>query len=296
MGIGSLRTLVLFLFFIPSWLQGANQILFEGYYKINSGGQHVGYYIQRYEQDPQRKEFISTYFLRTNKAGGNISESLKAHATYKLEPIKYQYTSLQNKTAKTIDANVRQGKRGQSILQVHVNENGRPRVYEKKMRKGTFLSTFLVYLLLQGEKGIQKGVSYRFQAVAEEDGRVFPGNVEIPSEIKEKGMNLYKVVYNFKRSEFVNLINAKGESLKTFSPVLKLSAELVKKPIEATKGINFNEKNLKLLFGNVPAGNIHQLIQSSGSSLPVSRPPSSKKGTQKKGIKNNKALGFENTK
>src|SRR5690606_1860603 len=86
--------------------------LFEGYYKITMQGNHVGYYIQRYEIDPKKKEFISTYFLRTNKLGGNISESLRAYSTEKLNPIKYHYTSLQGTASKTIDAHANKNKRG----------------------------------------------------------------------------------------------------------------------------------------------------------------------------------------
>ena len=57
------------------------QILFDGYYKLLSGGIHVGYVIQRYQYDPKLKQFISTYYLKTGALAGNITESLKAYAT-----------------------------------------------------------------------------------------------------------------------------------------------------------------------------------------------------------------------
>lgn len=252
---------VLLLVFAAPNLSAKTKTLFEGYYKITSSGKHVGYYIQRYELEPKKKQFISTYFLRTNQEGGNISESLKAYSTDKLNPIKYQYTSLQGKFAKTIDANVRKDKRGNDVLQVKINENGKLRVSEKRLKKGTFFSTFLIYLLLQGEKGITPGVKYNFQAVAEEDGKVFPGDVYIDSEQKKLGLDTYKILYTFKRTQFVNFINGQGESLISISPALALSADLVVNQSEATQGMPINTKNISLLFGQVPQGTRNALAQ-----------------------------------
>ncbi len=236
-----------------------NKKLFEGYYKITKESQHVGYYIQRYELDTVKKQFISTYFLRTNQLGGNISESLKAYSTETLLPLKYQYTSLQGSSSKTIDANVRKDKRGHDVLQVKVNEDGKLRVFEQKMEKGTFLSTFLIYLLLQGEKGIKPGIKYEFKAIAEEDGKPYSGDVFIDSEQKALGLDAFKILYTFKKTQFVNFINAAGEALITVSPALQLSAELVADTKIATKDMIFNEKSLSLLFGNIPEGKTHQL-------------------------------------
>ena len=251
--------LVLFIFLTPVYTLASNKTLFEGYYKILSGPNHVGYYIQRYELDPKRKEFISTYFLKTNEQGGNITESLKAISTQNLNPVSYQYTSLQGSVAKTIDANMREGKKQEPILQVKVNENGKLRVYEKRISKGTFFSTFLIYLLLQGEKGISPGTKYNFHAIAEEDGQVFPGEVYVDSRTKTMGLDTFKVLYTFKRTQFVNFIDDDGESLVSISPALNISAEMVINSGDAIKGMNFSEKSIKLLFGNIPAGNINAL-------------------------------------
>lgn len=253
-----LWTLVLIVF-SHSISSAQTKKLFEGYYKISSGPTHVGYFIQRYELDTKRKEFISTYFLRTSEAHGNNTESLKAYATEKLTPIKYQYTSLQGAQSKTIDANLRKNKKDEELLQVRINENGKPRVFEQKIQRGTFLSTFLIYLLLQGEKGVQTGVKYQFTAIAEEDGKPYPGDVYIASEEKIAGQNTYKILYNFKRAQFVNFINDKGDALRTVSPALDLTAELVPTKELAIQNMNFNEKSLALLFGNVPDGKTHRL-------------------------------------
>ena len=238
----------------PTLSLGQNKTLFEGYYSILTNGTHVGYYIQRYELDPKKKEFISTSFLRTNALGGNISESLKAYATETLKPIRYQYTSLQAKEAKTIDANVRKNKRGDNVLQLKTSDNGKLIVSEKPLKDGVFFSTFLIYLLLQGEKGIKPGVKYEFNAIAEEDGKVYPGEVFIKSEEVKMGVNTFKTLYTFKKTQFVNFINDVGESIISISPALGIEARLVADPKVATANMTVNNKSLSLLFGNFPRG------------------------------------------
>ena len=260
---------LIFTLLSPLLVMGQNKVLFEGYYSVLANSTHVGYYIQRYELDPKKKEFISTSFLRTNAVGGNISESLKAYASETLKPLRYQYTSLQGKEAKTIDANVRKNKRGQDVLQLKTSENGKLIVSEKPLKEGVFFSTFLIYLLLQGEKGIKPGVKYEFSAIAEEDGKAYPGEVFIKSEEVKLGVNTFKTLYTFKKSQFVNFINDVGESIISISPALGIEARLVADPKTATANMTVNNKSLSLLFGNMPKGienKVYKVAQETPSS------------------------------
>ena len=84
-------TFVLVLLWVPTTQA---KILFEGFFKIEAQGQHIGYYIQRYELDPKKKQFISTYFLRTNPQGGSISESLKFLTSHCRPDLEYVTDSL----------------------------------------------------------------------------------------------------------------------------------------------------------------------------------------------------------
>lgn len=261
---------VLCLLIAPSSSWASKKILFEGYYKVLLQAQHVGYYIQRYEIDSKKKQFISTHFLRTNKKGGDIRESLQATATQSLNPIAYQYTSLQGKKATTIDGKVTKGK-----MVLKITENGRLRVTERKVQPGVFFSTFLIYLVLQGKQGVQPGVKYDFKAIAEEDGKTYPGNIFIEKEEKYNNAITYKSLYTFKKSQFINYINSKGESLKSFNPALALSAELVGNPTLATQSHIVNENNLKLLFGNLPTGSVNELAKK-----PTTPTPKKTKGNE----------------
>ena len=247
-------SLVLTVLFYHSSVFAKNKVIFEGFYKITLHQAHVGYYIQRYELDSARKQFISTYFLRTNKAGGNVAESLIAHSTEKFGPVKYKYTLLQGKQAITIDAGVVRSRTNRPFLNVTKTQGGKKKVFRNEIKKGTFFSTFLMYLILQSKKGVTVGEKYDFKAVAEEDGKIYPGEVFVEKEEKFKGFNTYKILNTFKDTQFINFVNKNGESLKSFSPARGLSAELVADPSKATAGLAVSDTSLKLIFGDVPQG------------------------------------------
>ena len=251
-------TLVLFcgLFMGAFRVYGKPNLLFEGFYKISSKNNHIGYYIQRYSLDAAQKMFVSTYFLHTVEKGKSLSESLKAYSTQGLKPIKYQYTLLQGQKSKTIDAFVQKQKTGRSVLSMEVSESGRkkPRVMIKPMKEEAFFSTFAIYLLLKNPVGIKVGENFPFFAIAEELGASFPGSVFVQGEERFKNFPVYKIIYKFHNTQFVNLVNQKGESLLTISPVASIKAELVKNPKEAIGDYSFNQKSLNLLFGDIPKG------------------------------------------
>ncbi len=138
--------------------------------KFFSNDQHIGYVVSRYEFDSKKKQFISTYFLKTGKGPSEITESLKAVADEALVPISYEYTTLAGKESKLIDAQFKAG-----TISAVVKSNGKVQRIEKKIPKGTFLSTFLVYIMLKSDKGLRPETNYEYQAIAEEDASIQKG-------------------------------------------------------------------------------------------------------------------------
>lgn len=225
--------------------------LFEGYAKILLAGKHVGFIVQRYEFDSKKKEFKATYYLRTTAAGGNITESLSAKSNAKLNPISYSFTELVNDHAKLIDASFK----GDSMTIVK-KEGGGSTTTTKKIPKGSFLSSFLVYLMLQGKEGIKPGVKYSYQAIAEEDAAVYSGEAAVASQETTKGIETFKVLNTFKGAKFISFVTHKGEILSTLSPAQDISTEVVASIDEATSapGLSVNTSNIALLFGALPKG------------------------------------------
>lgn len=241
----------LFIFF-SSFAQG--EVLFEGYYKIKSNDSPIGYIISKYEFDAKSKKFISTYFLKTSGKGSEITESLKATANAELAPLAYSYTTVVGKETKTIDAKFV----GQKMT-AQVKTGKKTQTIRKDLPKGTFLSTFLVYLMLKSKDGLKTDSSYDYQAVAEEDAEVYPGQAVVGKEESFSGLRAFKVQNKFKDVRFTSFVNERGEALGTNSQAQGISTELVADPAAATQGFPLSEAILKSLFGEVPAGKTNML-------------------------------------
>ena len=241
-------------------------LLFEGYSKVLLDGAHIGYVVQRYEFDPKKKEFSTTYFLKTNQLGGNITESLKARSSDSMRPIAYQYTELSGDKARTIDATFK----GETMTAV-VRDGGKQTTLTKKVPKSAFLASFLAYMMLQGKEGIKKGVRYQYQAVAEEDGNLYTGDASITTDEVMNGVNAFKVLNTFKGMQFASWVTHKGEVLATRSPVQKIATELVGNMNDAIAGIGYNPGNLSMLFGSVPKGK-ENVIARRAPEAPAAKP------------------------
>jgi hypothetical protein len=265
-------------------------LLFEGYYKVISAGVPVGYYVQNYEYDAKKKQFISRYYIRTNALGGNLAESLIARADEKYFPISYQYTANADGLSKTIDATFKRAgpssrdqlraagskksqevasKRGAQggvpedhdamVMNATMTEGGQRQVIDRRLPKGAFLSTFLGYLMLQ--KGLSPNTKFDYVAIAEEDGKTYEGSALVKESVTERDFAAYRIINSFKGARFVSVITVKGEVLSTRSPLQQLATELVAVPVEATAQFPYLEQTLRLIFGRVPDGKKNALAE-----------------------------------
>jgi hypothetical protein len=239
-----------FLLFILTPFAFGADTLFEGYYKITSGDQHIGFSVIRYQFDAKEKKFTSQQMTRISTGGTDIMESLVASADETLNPISYKYTSLVGKQSKTIDAKFTKGK-----MTATVHETGKKNISIKNdLKPGTFLSTFLVYTMLRSPTGIQTKSNYDYTAIAEEDATVESGQAQVLKAEKYKGFSAFRVENTFKKSKFISFVNDKGEALDTEVKDAKIQTELVPKPADAIGMIGMPEVVAKNIFGSVPAG------------------------------------------
>lgn len=250
--------------------QGRAQVLFEGYSKITLGGEFIGFVVQRYEYQAEKRNFISTYLIKYNEQGGSMTESLVATANDGLEPISYTYNMLSPETgAKTIDAKFEKGK-----LKISTTEKGKTVKKEKVLPKGTFFSSFLAYVILKNPKGLKASARYDYQAVAEEDGDVYKGTATVQSQENYKGIPVFKILNDFKDTQFISYTTEKGEILATTSPQKALNLELMPDAAQAMGGLSVSADNLKILFGNIPEGKVHPLA---AAPVEVNKPAAVKK-------------------
>jgi len=223
------------------------ETLFEGYSQILLQKAPVGYVVQRFRFDAKKKRFESVYYIRTGPQAGNMSESLQAYANDKFEPISYRYTETKKDFFRSIDATFEKG-----VMKLDMNTKGNKSSSQVKLPKGAFLSTFLGYLMLS--KGLTTGKKFGYQAIAEEDGKVYRGQAYIKTKEKVGTLDAFRVLNKYKNSNFISHMTEKAEVLSTVSPVRQISTLLVKAPHLALKSLPLPPKTLKLLFGNIPKG------------------------------------------
>jgi hypothetical protein len=251
---------ILLLFFSPVAAL-AGDVMFEGYYRIELEHKPIGYNIQRYEFDPKSKTFSSISFLRAKFGDKTVQESLKAKANDKFEPISYQYTSQVGDQVKTIDGSFK----GQ-IMKLATSDGKKVRNETFKIPKGTFLSSFLVYILMQ--KKLAPNDAFKYSAVAEEDGNSYYGKSWLESKEDKGSYVVFRILNSFKGEKFVSNMAAipdagnpdhyvKAEVLGTDSPVKNISTELVASPSQATAGQLVPNKILLTVFGNMPTGKLN---------------------------------------
>jgi hypothetical protein len=224
-------------------------VLFEGYFKVTSGGVHIGYQIARYEFDTKTKRFMATTFLKTNELGGNLTESVKAISTDDMKPISFSYTMLQGTQTKVIDGKVEKNK-----IVAQVKEGGQSKKVVNDLPKGTFFSSILTYVILKSPQGLKADSKYDYTAINEEDAGVVKA-VAIAKNLESiDGIKAYKILNDFKNSKFISYVTEKGEVLSTKSPVQGIGAELVPQPSLATANFPVPTALLRTLFGEVPTG------------------------------------------
>jgi len=246
-------------------------VLFEGYAKILLDQKHVGYIVSRYQFDPKKKEFISTQFMKTDKNAGDITESLKARARQDFTPIEYQYTSISAGKTKTIDATFS----GRKINAV-IREGQQTRRVQNDLPKNTFLSTFLVYMMLSQKDGLKPETRYTYSAISEEDAMTNVGEAFVAAQETIQGLTAFRVTNRFKGATFLSYATATGDILATASAAQNISTELVRNIAEATAGQSVNSNTLTLLFGEGPLGQVNALSK-------TPEPPANKAAEPAKG-------------
>ena len=251
------------------------ETLFEGYAKVISNEKHIGFVISRYQYDNAKKQFYSSYLLKTNINGIDITESLKAVATSDFAPVSYEYTTVTGKETKTIDAKFK----GDQMVAT-IKEGKKTERIDKKIPKGTFLSTFLLYLMMKSPDGLKAESKYEYSAIAEEDASIQAGKALVGKEQDYLGQRAYRILNTFKGIEFLSYVSLKGEVLGTDALGQNIKTELTKADA-ATAGFAVSPSVLKLIFGDIPKGEKNSLVSPLQNGKSEGIPPG--KGIQVKG-------------
>lgn len=238
-----------FMFLLFSLSANANDpVLFEGYYRVLKGGQHVGYYIMKHEFDAKKKQFIASTFMRLEGADDS-TESIRAIATEDFRPISFSYTAAQGGMTRTIDIRADKTKMTGTITHL-----GKQEKIAKPLGKNAISSLFLIYAILRSPQGLKPNSTFNYEAVAEELAEVHPGNVQVGASEDVGGVKAMRIENTFLETKSTNLVTDRGEVLATISPTQKIAIELVAKPENAYGNFRLQNSLLKAHFGKVPDG------------------------------------------
>lgn len=256
---------------------------FEAYYKFKLGIQHSGFVVQRFEIEDAKKQMTSTYYVYVKTPTGSTTESLVSKSDLSFEPLSYQYSAVVDGKAKSVDAVFKNKKMTAKMV-----DNGKSQNITLTVPPNGFMSSFLNYVMLKN--GLMVGKNYEYYALAEEapacakgtpDCRpqevgFIKGKAEIKSEQKFKGVDSYNVEFTYKGIKFTGFLGLAGETLGSVSPLQNASTEIVATKEEAVGPFQFNEKHIKLLFGNIPLGKKNALYASKVMPAPDTSPKKDK--------------------
>ncbi len=239
----------IFIFFLSALTHA--QVLQEGGYQILSEKKVVGFLVQRYELDKETKTLKHIYYLQRSTPNGPIKESLVAESHQDFRPLEYIFTSFSDTQSKTIEAQFTS-----EVMTVTLTENQKKTSLQKRIPKGAFLSSFLIYLIIQNKPTIKS--SYHYRAILEKEASLFTGEVTLMNILESqsplsKGGTGFKVLNTFQGKKEIQYIRASGVLFKR--EFAGLSIERAQSIIDIMTPMNPPLHQLNRLFsGNLPKG------------------------------------------
>jgi hypothetical protein len=219
----------------------------EGWYKVNIGAQHAGFFVQRIEFDAAKKTWGITTYLKTSALGGNLVESVQSTSSKDLAPISYMFATQSPNEAKTIKADL-VGKK------IHVKTTKGDKTESKDIdyKPGVFWSSALLYVMLNSKEGLKVGNSFSYDAVAEEDGKIYPGTAVVSGEEEFRGVKCFKILNTFKGAKYASIVSETGVIYSVRHPLDSLEVTMVDSREEAAGKITVSDSTMKTLFGTEP--------------------------------------------
>lgn len=237
---------------IPALLFTQNlfaEILFEGFYRIERKGKHVGYLIERLSQDPKAKTKTKTSYMRIKQGDKEVYESLASTAKAGSgEPLKSVYLS--SNTGPTLRTTT-DFKGGVPHYTTEVNSADNPKHFKTGM-KSTMMSS-MVYFMTDLAK-MTPHTNYSYKAYDEQSGSTDGAHLYFIEQQKVGGIPVYQFVNDSAGQPVENFVTAAGEPLATRAILGDSVAYWVADRAEATGLLEFPVQQITKIFGDLPEG------------------------------------------
>lgn len=206
------------------------EVVFDGYYKIENDGKHVGFAVRQLDIDAKKKTRTYRMFVHTldGEQKGH-EESLIATSADNLRPIESSDNDDGHTKKLKYDAKKK-----------------------SKLQANEIFSISALSLLLENHP--ETGKFYSYMALRENNGTTNRGQMYVLKVKPMDKLQVYRVIDWFENPPIETWVASNGEILKELVPHKKLTSTLVKNADAAIGSIKFDRAVLKKTFGEIPTG------------------------------------------
>lgn len=226
----------------------AAETVFEGYYRIESGGKHIGFAVQRWQFEPKSSQWILNYFVQTSDKDF-ASRRVVVMERFKdnLEPLEYRYRLTKGGKETREQVTFSNGKFEETFAD-KTGKQGRKGQLEKN---GLLSASAARVLVLNRPK---PGKIYSYVGMREEDALMMHGQIQVLSARKEGKHRVYQILDDFETAPLESWVLEDGEILRSGVPDKGVTSTLVKSANDAIGEVEFNRSELVPVFNEIPEG------------------------------------------
>jgi hypothetical protein len=227
------------------------EVTFEGFYRIENAGEHVGFSVVREDMDPKTKITTVRYFIVTTDRDHKLHEvkSISTHDAHFI-PLTSDYVE---KTE------------GQAVERLHVRIDltGKNYHYVKqqdsiqkqgngKLKDNEFLRPMTEHVLLLNH--LKKGKAYTYDVFRDDEAAHRGGQVQVLDEATVHGHKLFQILDDAEMHPQENWLADNGQVLLSRLPKVSVTSKLVSNFEAAVGQIPFERSELLHFFPEMPKG------------------------------------------
>lgn len=226
-----------------------SEVLFEGFYRIEKAGKHIGYAIQRVSRDPKAKTKTLITYVMQESDGQDSYEYIKSVANESnLAPIESFYGG--NSIGKDYRTKFQ---KGTSVVEIHHPKSRNVLAREQFETVRTPLQgSFLFYLADLKKLAIKK--NYYCNFFAERASRPAYAQLSLEGTTKIASSVVQQVVIDMLGQPTENFLTENGDPLGSRAPGQDVVAYWVKDKKSAIGTFEYPSNAFISLFGDLPEG------------------------------------------
>jgi len=232
-------------------------VLFEGYFKIESHGKHIGYVVQRDRVDDKSKQRTLTYLVWKKEDGKVTQEAVQVVANPTSTPNYYAPVSFKHWQGANSLTDVTEGKFGKRLTMVQRDLKTGAAVLRGQISippASIFSSMATEIFARESRKSYVAGQSRSFDALSEEDEKYSDLRLDVVAVRTFDGENVVQLVSR-SLSESIELFTFQdGQPLGSRNNAAGIETFLVNRPEEAFGAFEPAASSIELIFKNVPDG------------------------------------------